>query len=61
MAIQISGTDVIDNNKKGIFKSFNPGQYTTANLPSNAEAGDIVYNTDENKLSTWTGTAWKTL
>ncbi len=56
MAIQISGTDVVDNDKKGIFKSVQPGQYTNSNRPSSPSNGDIIYNSDENQVQFWNGT-----
>ena len=58
MAIQIGGTDVIDDNRRGIFLKANPGSYTTAGLPSAAQ-GDIVYDNEEQTLKVYTGSEWK--
>jgi len=55
MAIQISGTTVINNSRKGLFATVNPGTYSTR--PS-AVAGDIIYNTSTGKLEYYTGSAW---
>ncbi len=59
MASRISGTDVVDDNKKGIFKSFNPGQYAAGSEPSNPVEGDIIYNTTDKKVYVWAGSEWK--
>jgi len=60
MAIKIDGTDVIDNNQRGIFLKVNPGVYTTsARNALSASAGDVIYNSDDEELQVWTGTEWK--
>ena len=46
MAIQINGTNVVDNNRRGIFAKANPGTY-------------IIYNSTEQSLQFWTGSEWK--
>ena len=43
MAFQISGTTVVDNNRKGIFTSANIGVYNPGNRPSGS-TGDIIFN-----------------
>ena len=59
MAIKISGTDAIDNNRRGLFNKVNPGSYTTseANSLSKSE-GDIIYNSSEKVLKVWNGSEW---
>ncbi len=61
MAIQVSGTNVVDNNRKAILKSFNPGSYTNSNRPGSPSAGDIIYNSTENEIQFWNGSEWSTL
>ena len=58
MAIKVGGTTVINDSKKGIFETVNPGQYTTANRPSNPVEGDVIFDTDEKGLYVWNGTEW---
>ena len=58
MAIKVGGTTVINDSKKGIFETVNPGQYTTANRPSNPVEGDVIYDTDEKNIYVWNGTEW---
>lgn len=57
MAIKISGNNVVDNNRRGIFQKVNPGSYNNSNRPS-ASTGDIIYNTDEQSLQVWNGSEW---
>ena len=60
MSIKISGTDVIDNDQRGIFLKVNPGVYTTAARNAlSASAGDVIYNSDDQELQVYTGTEWK--
>ena len=56
MAIQISGTTVIDDNRRGIFQKVQPGSYST---PPSASAGDMIYDTTENTIKVYTGSEWK--
>lgn len=59
MSIKISGTDAVDNNRRGIFQKVNPGVFTTsqANSLSKSE-GDVIYNSNEKVLQVWNGSAW---
>ena len=61
MGIAVNSTVVINNDVKGIFKSFNPGQYTDNNRPTSPVAGDIIWNTTQEELQNWDGSAWKSL
>lgn len=62
MSIKISGTDVIDNNQRGIFLKVNPGVYTTsARNALSASAGDVIYNSDDQELQVYTGTEWRSV
>lgn len=58
MAIQISGTTAIDNSRKGIFNSMNPGVYTTATRPGSPSTGDVIYNSSVSGIQVWNGSAW---
>lgn len=58
MAIQISGTTVIDDNKKGIFQSMNIGAYSDGTRPASPSTGDIIFNTTTGKVQSWNGSAW---
>lgn len=58
MAIKISGTTVIDDNRKGIFNSINPGAFTTAGRPGSPSTGDVIYNTTDATIQTWNGSSW---
>lgn len=59
MAIQISSTAVIDNSRKGIFISLNPGVYTTATRPGSPSTADIIYNSTTGFVEYWNGSTWK--
>jgi len=61
MGIAVNSAVVIDDNVKGIFKSFNPGQYTDNNQPTSPVLGDLIYNTGEVAPQVWNGTKWETL
>ena len=62
MSIKISGTDVIDNNQRGIFLKVNPGVYTTsARNALSASAGDVIYNSDDQELQVYNGTEWRSV
>ena len=56
MAIQISGTTVIDDSRRGIFLKLNPGTYSS--FPS-ASTGDFVYDNNEKTIKVYTGSEWK--
>ena len=58
MAIKVQGTEVISDSKYGQFQTVNPGAYTTANRPSNPNEGDVIFDTDLDKLVFWNGTEW---
>ena len=59
MAIKISNNTVINDSRKGEFKSLNPGQYTTAERDAlSPTPGDIIFNTNEGKLEIWDGEEW---
>lgn len=58
MAIQISGTTVINDSRKGIFNSVNFGAYTTAGRPAAPSTGDVIYNTTDAKMQVWNGSSW---
>ncbi len=57
MAIQISGTTVIDDSRKATFTSLNPGVYSTP--PSGASTGDIIYNSTAQQIQVYNGTTWE--
>ena len=60
MAIKVSGTNVIDNNQKGLFTMINFGSYSTSQLASisGSSVGDTVYDTTLKKIVSWNGSAW---
>jgi hypothetical protein len=58
MSIKISGTDAIDNNRKGLFQSANIGTFTPANRPGSASTGDLIYNTSTAQMEVWNGSSW---
>ena len=58
MAIQISGTTVINNSRKGIFQSANIGSYANPARPTGASTGDLIYSTTDNQVQVWNGSAW---
>jgi hypothetical protein len=58
MAIQISGTTVINDSRKGIFQSVNFGSYTTAGRPGSPSTGDIIYNSTDATMQVWNGSSW---
>ena len=60
MALQISGTSVVDNNRKGIFTSVNIGVFTPGTRPS-ASTGDIIYNSTVGAIEVYNGTNWISL
>ena len=62
MAIQISGNNVVDNNRRGTFQKLNPGVYTTAQRDALSKSeGDVIYNSDEQVLQVWNGSEWRSL
>jgi hypothetical protein len=58
MAVQISGTTVINDSRKGIFQSMNPGVYSSGSLPGSPSTGDVIYNSTAGSLQVWNGSAW---
>ena len=58
MAFLINSDTVINNSRKGIFQTTNPGSYTNATRPSNPSAGDIIFNSDTTFLEFWNGSSW---
>jgi|9_EtaG_2_1085328.scaffolds.fasta_scaffold00137_4 hypothetical protein len=56
MSFKISGTDVINNSRKGIFASMNPG--VSSSNPGSPSTGDIYYNSSQNKLLVYNGSSW---
>jgi len=58
MSIKISGTDAIDNNRKGLFQSANIGTFNPGNRPGSASTGDIIYNTSTAQMEVWNGSSW---
>lgn len=58
MAVQISGTTVINDSRKGIFQSMNPGVYTTGTRPGSPSTGDVIYNSTTGGIEVWNGSAW---
>jgi len=56
MAIQVNGTTVIDNSRRGVFQKVHPGGYTT--FPS-ASTGDMIYDLAEKTIKVYTGSEWK--
>lgn len=58
MAIQISGTTVINDNRKGIFQGLNPGAYASGSRPGSPSTGDVIYNTTAGAVQVWNGSAW---
>ena len=57
MAIDVGGTTVVDDNRGCILTKTQLGIYATASLPSGAE-GDIVYDSDQQKIKIYDGSAW---
>ena len=58
MAIKVNGATVITDSRRGVFRTVNPGTYTTADRPAGASEGDIIYDTDEKTILVWSGTEW---
>lgn len=57
MAIKVSGTTVIDDSRNGDLRRVSIGSYATGSLPSGVE-GDVVYDSTEQKLKVYNGSAW---
>ena len=57
MAIKVNGTTVIDDSRNAELRRVFVGSYATGNLPSGAE-GDVVYDSTEQKLKVYNGSAW---
>jgi hypothetical protein len=58
MAIKINGATTITDSRRGVFNQVNPGAYTTANRPTGASEGDVIYDSDEKNIFIWNGTEW---
>ena len=58
MSIKVNGATVITNSRRGVFRTVNPGSYTTADRPPGASEGDVIYDTDEKTILVWNGTEW---
>lgn len=60
MAIKISNTTVIDQNRYGKFNLVNPGSYTEAERDAitGQQVGDVIYNNEEEALQVWNGEDW---
>ena len=58
MAIKISGTTVIDDNRRGIFNSVNFGAFASGSRPGSPSTGDVIYNTTDATIQTWNGSSW---
>lgn len=72
MALKVSGTTVIDNNKNIISTTphvtgtivsasnvFKVPSYTTAGRPGSPSTGEIIFDTDEGTILVYDGTEWK--
>ena len=59
MAIKVNGVSVINDGRKGEFRSANPGRYTTVERDNLSPAvGDMIFNTTDGELQIWDGTEW---
>ena len=59
MAYQISGTEIINDSRKGIFTSMNITPYSgLSNYPSGAAAGDVIYDSSIKELKVYDGSSW---
>ena len=59
MAYKISGTEVINDSRKGIFASMNVTPYAgSSNYPSGASAGDVIYDSNLKVLKVYDGSNW---
>ena len=59
MSYKISGTEVINDSRKGIFTSANVGSFTTSTRPtSGISAGDIIFNSTLGILEVYDGSTW---
>tara|TARA_R100000005_G_C4988729_1_gene196517 strand:+ start:1830 stop:2009 length:180 start_codon:yes stop_codon:yes gene_type:complete len=59
MAIKVSNTTVIDDNRKATFQTLKSGSYTTGNEPGSPSAGDFIWDSTEGKIKFYNGTAWE--
>ena len=59
MAVQISGTTVINDSRKALLQSINVGQYSSN--PGSPSTGDIYYNTSSNDLRYYNGSSWQVI
>ena len=57
MAIKVGGNTVIDTSKNCTLQRVSIGSYATGSLPSGVE-GDVVYDSTEQKLKVYNGSAW---
>ncbi len=59
MSYKISGTEVINDSRKGIFTSANVGSFTPSNRPtSGISAGDVIFNSTLGILEVYDGSTW---
>ena len=58
MAIKVNGATVITNSRRGVFRTVNPGSYSTANRPPGASEGDVIYDSDEKNIYVFNGEEW---
>lgn len=56
MALKISSSTVVDNARKGLFTSLNPGTYSSP--PSGPSTGDLIYNTSTQQIQVYNGSTW---
>ena len=59
-----SGTPLLSSDANGILSvesRFKLPQYNTANLPTNAESGEVVFDLDEGVTKFWDGETWQSL
>ena len=72
MALKVSGTTVIDDNKNIISTTphvqgtilqatnvFKVPSYATASRPGSPSIGEIIFDTDEGRTLVYDGTEWK--
>lgn len=59
MAIKVNGINVINDGRKGEFRSVNPGRYSEVERDNlNPAVGDMIFNTTEGEVQVWDGSEW---